>query len=53
MDAQYYLRRAAELDEVAEKFEAPEHQADYRRMANSWRELAATLQAEDRPEAAK
>ncbi|HYG27135.1 MAG TPA: hypothetical protein VD906_09525 [Caulobacteraceae bacterium] len=48
MDAQYYLSRAAELDEVAGKFEAPEHQAEYRAMAASWRRLAADLASAER-----
>ena len=43
-DVQRYLDRAAELEEVAERF-GPEHRAEYRSLARSWREVAARLAA--------
>ena len=43
-DVQRYLDRAAELEEVAERF-GPGHRAEYRTLAQSWREIAARLAA--------
>jgi len=42
-DVERFIAKAEELDAVAERFERPEHRAEYRRLARNWRLLAVDL----------